>query len=127
MCFVNDGVQKKIAPLTNAVAAGIAHLWIKKTGKMKSKNTSDVLYFHITMKEEFTLNLADRTYILKRVDHPEMAPAYQVQFQHRDQPLQFQMTRQNDRWVRLPQSLPYYVNIDGCLLAAAIEENELEG
>ena len=78
------------------------------------------------MKEEFTLTLGDRAYNLKRLDHPEMAPAYQVYFQHRDQPLQFQMTRQGNRWVRLPQSLPYYVNIDGCLIAAAIEENELE-
>jgi hypothetical protein len=78
------------------------------------------------MKEEFTLTLGDRTYILKRIDHPEMTPAYQIHFQHRDQPLQFRMTRQNEQWVRLPQSLPYYVNIDGCLLVAAIEQNETE-
>ncbi|MCW3073894.1 MAG: hypothetical protein JWP69_963 [Flaviaesturariibacter sp.] len=79
------------------------------------------------MKEAFELTLAGRTYLLHRLDHPEMEKtAYRIEFRHGGQPLSFRMTRSGDHWVRIPQSLPYYVNMDGCLLADAIAQNESE-
>ncbi|MDB5251399.1 MAG: hypothetical protein JWP27_568 [Flaviaesturariibacter sp.] len=76
------------------------------------------------MKETLELTLSGTTYTLRRADHPELFPSYEVCFSHGEQLLSFCMERRGGRWQRRPQSLPWYVN-NHCLdLAEAIVENE---
>jgi hypothetical protein len=92
------------------------------TSILQQSDSTFTLLF--TMKETFELTLANTTYTLQREDHPELFPFYNVCFSHGEQLLRFSMECRGGRWVRRPQSLPWYVN-DHCVdLADAIAENE---
>jgi hypothetical protein len=78
------------------------------------------------MKEQFEEVIEDRSYLFKRMYHPELQLTYHIHHKTAIKHIIFRMRKDSNEWKVLPQDqLPEYIYTIEVQLANAIEMNEL--